>query len=83
MNAIRARAGIKPLQGLGATALIQAIAEENRVEFALENHRWYDLLRTGRAQQVLNISSVNRLLLPIPFAQVSIDPDLQQNPGLD
>jgi hypothetical protein len=53
------------------------------VEFALENHRWYDLLRTGHAQQVLNISSVNRLLLPIPFAQVSIDPDLQQNPGLD
>jgi hypothetical protein len=83
LNAIRSRANIKPLQGLGAAALLQAVEDENRVEFALENHRWYNLLRTGRAQQVLNISSVNRLLLPIPYAQVSIDPDLQQNPGLD
>lgn len=83
LNAIRSRANIKPLQSLGAAALLQAVEDENRVEFALENHRWYDLLRTGRAQQVLNISSVNRLLLPIPYAQVSIDPNLQQNPGLD
>lgn len=83
LNAVRSRANIKPLVGLGATALLQAIETENRIEFALENHRWYDLLRTGRAQQVLNISSVNRLLLPIPYAQVSIDPELQQNPGLD
>lgn len=83
LNAIRSRANIKPLQCLGAAALLQAVEDENRVEFALENHRWYDLLRTGRAQQVLNISSVNRLLLPIPYAQVSIDPNLQQNPGLD
>ncbi len=83
LNAIRARANVKPLGNLGAAELLQAIEDENRVEFALENHRWYDLLRTGRAQQVLHISTVNRLLLPIPYAQVSIDPDLQQNPGLD
>lgn len=83
LNAVRRRANIEPLEGLGKVALLQAIEQENRVEFALENHRWYDLLRTGRAQEVLGIASANRLLLPIPFAQVSIDPDLHQNPGLD
>ncbi len=84
LNAIRNRANV-PLftEPSNRAALILAIEQENRVEFALENHRWYDLIRTGRAQEVLNISDVNRLLLPIPFSQVAIDPNLTQNPGLD
>ena len=31
-----------------------AIEEERRVEFAFENHRFFDLVRTGRALEVLN-----------------------------
>ncbi|MFZ4861989.1 RagB/SusD family nutrient uptake outer membrane protein [Sphingobacterium sp. Mn56C] len=83
LNAVRSRANIKTLEALPQDKLLLAIEQENRVEFAFENHRWYDLVRTGRAGQVLNISSPNRYLLPIPFTQVAIDADLTQNPGLD
>ncbi|MFA6245393.1 MAG: RagB/SusD family nutrient uptake outer membrane protein [Mucilaginibacter sp.] len=31
-----------------------AIFQERRVEFAFENHRWYDLLRTGKAVDIMN-----------------------------
>ncbi len=86
LNAVRARANV-PLLGITDVAtktdLLLAIENENRVEFALENHRWYDLVRTGRAQSVLNIASTNRLLLPIPYSQIQVDPNLKQNPGLD
>jgi starch-binding outer membrane protein, SusD/RagB family len=62
--------------------LLLEIEKENRVEFAFENHRWYDLVRTGRAQEVLQISDPNKLLLPIPFKEILVDGEnLQQNPG--
>lgn len=35
------------------TQLLLAIENESRVEFALENKRWYDLVRTGRAPVVM------------------------------
>jgi hypothetical protein len=34
-------------------ALLLAIEKERRVELAFENHRWYDLVRTGRAKDVM------------------------------
>lgn len=34
-------------------ALLLAIENESRVEFALENKRWYDLVRTKRAAEVM------------------------------
>lgn len=30
-----------------------ALENERRVEFAFENHRWFDLVRTGRAEVVM------------------------------
>ncbi|MBE8719444.1 RagB/SusD family nutrient uptake outer membrane protein [Sphingobacterium pedocola] len=57
------------------------IEEERRLEFAFEAHRWFDLVRTGRAQQVLGISESFRLLLPIPYSQRLADPVIAPNPG--
>ncbi len=34
-------------------ALLLAIEKERRVELAFENHRWHDLVRTGRARDVM------------------------------
>ncbi|MEN0052035.1 MAG: RagB/SusD family nutrient uptake outer membrane protein, partial [Mucilaginibacter sp.] len=34
-------------------ALLLAIEKERRVELAFENHRWFDLVRTGRAKDVM------------------------------
>ena len=65
---------------LGQQAVIQAIEDENRVEFAIEPHRWFDLVRTGRAVSVLGISE-HQQLFPIPYNDIEADKDLQQNPN--
>lgn len=48
INAVRERAGVKPLK----TVTFENIVHENRVEFAFENHRYYDLRRWRLADQV-------------------------------
>lgn len=53
LNAVRKRAGLDPLSGLSQTALRDAIAHEQRVEVAFENHRWFQLLRTDKAIDVM------------------------------
>lgn len=49
INQVRARAG---LADLGASS-IDAILQERRIEFAFENKRWLDLVRTGQAVQII------------------------------
>jgi hypothetical protein len=46
INAVRSRAGIQELSG---SITLDDIAQEKRVEFAFENHRWWDLKRWRRA----------------------------------
>lgn len=53
LNAVRARAGLTALSGLSQATLREAIANEQRVEVAFENQRWYQLLRTGKAIEVM------------------------------
>lgn len=53
INAVRERAGVKPLK----TVTFENIVHENRVEFAFENHRYYDLRRWRLADQVWNGNS--------------------------
>jgi hypothetical protein len=88
LNAIRARAGLDSLSsGLSKTQVLQAVAQERRVElFAEWGHRWFDLKRSGNAATVLSTNkgfTVNSdaLLYPIPNAEIIDDPNLQQNPG--
>ncbi|SFR66890.1 RagB/SusD family nutrient uptake outer membrane protein [Maribacter stanieri] len=49
LNEVRARAGLGDATG----DLEEAIFEERRVELAFENKRWFDLVRTGRANEVI------------------------------
>jgi len=59
-----------------------AIENERRLEFAFEPHRWFDLVRTGRAAAVLNIADTRKYLMPLPNDQLLIDPALRpNNPG--
>ncbi len=37
----------------GDQAFLSAIEKERRVELAFENHRWFDLVRTGRAKEAM------------------------------
>lgn len=81
LNAVRSRAGIPLSTAATKDALLLAIENERRVEFALEPHRWFDIVRTGRAADVFKVTDPNRLVLPIPIQQILIDKALVQNPG--
>ena len=59
------------------------VEQERRVELAFENHRWFDLIRTGRAVEVMRSKgfSLNEtnLICPIPQKQIDVNPKLTQS----
>lgn len=81
LNIVRSRAGAAASTAATQAGLLLAIEEENSLEFAFEAHRWFDLVRTGRAGAVLGITNQNFWLFPIPLSDVLSDPDVVQNPG--
>ncbi|OQD41882.1 RagB/SusD family nutrient uptake outer membrane protein [Croceivirga radicis] len=82
LNQIRERAGLSDYAGgEDKNAIFQEIDLQRRLELVWEGHRWFDLLRQGRAQEVLGVSDANKLLLPLPASQIAADPALVQNPG--
>lgn len=91
LNQVRARArGENPdvLPDITTTErdeLRDAILNERKYELAFENHRFWDLVRTGRAEAVLGplgfVKGKNELL-PIPQSEVDISQGrIEQNPG--
>ncbi len=91
INAVRTRAGLSNLSGLSKEALSLAMEKERRVEFLHEGHRWFDLVRTGRARTVLNahyqsqnqrfLVEEHELIFPIPQNEIDLNPAVTQNPG--
>jgi len=66
-----------------------AIAHERRIELAMESHRWFDLVRTGKAEEVMSAIGTSegftyesyRVLFPIPQREIDVsDGCLDQNP---
>jgi hypothetical protein len=58
LNKVRFRAGVDDRTSVDVPnqeAFRDAIAHERQVEFAFENHRWFDLLRTGKAVEVMTL----------------------------
>ncbi|GAB2769175.1 RagB/SusD family nutrient uptake outer membrane protein [Rhabdobacter roseus] len=53
LNQVRARAGLAATTASSQADLRTAIYRERRVELAFENKRWFDLVRTGRVQEVI------------------------------
>lgn len=49
VNQVRQRAGLDELTQINA----DIVAKERRLELAFENHRWADLIRTGKAIEVM------------------------------
>jgi hypothetical protein len=87
---VRQRAGLDSLAyGMSKTDFAMAVEHERQVELAFEGHRWFDLVRTGRALQVMNAhfdGSISlqpyQLLFPIPQRQININPTvIFQNEG--
>lgn len=84
INTIRFRANLGGTTAVSHPALLAAIEEERRLEFAFEGHRWFDLVRTGRAVDALpTVSNVNQTLFPIPLSEIltNTSSGMYQNPG--
>jgi starch-binding outer membrane protein, SusD/RagB family len=85
-NRIRERAGLAPhVLNTDVTTqaeVLAAIDHERRLEFAEEGDRFSDLTRDPvRAQDLLGLPNANRLLFPIPKAELDVSPLMTQNPG--
>lgn len=88
LNVIRERAGLSDLSStLNQSQVLDAISQENRIEFFAEwGHRWFDLKRVAKANELLGpIKGANWQatdeLYPIPLSEIQRDPNLKQNAG--
>ena len=85
LNLVRDRATVPAVAGLSGQTLLNAIWHERRVELGLEGHRFFDLVRQGRAAQLLDGFVPGKSeLFPIPLAEITLsNGQLTQNPGYE
>ncbi|MFB9056866.1 RagB/SusD family nutrient uptake outer membrane protein [Mariniflexile ostreae] len=87
LNLIRKRADIPELDEAQAATLYgdleAAILHERLIELAFEGHRWFDLVRTGKAITVMNpingLSDEANFVWPIHEDALNRNPNLEQN----
>lgn len=77
INQVREKRGLEPIDGSTPGTFEEKLLHERRVELAFENHRWQDLLRFGKAKEVmaehLDIPEERvSLLYPIPLDEISV-----------
>lgn len=94
VNEIRERAGITPLdKNMSQDKARLAVENERQLELLFEGHRWYDLVRNERMEEVMaqatdkngvpmikDVSEFRRLM-PVPQGQIDINERLDQNTG--
>ena len=87
VNVLRVRANAPQVGSLSQAQMLRVIEDERRFELAFEGHRWYDLVRTGRSDQLMAVFNPNWTstynLWPIPQREIQSNPGLAdgQNPG--
>ncbi|HWL00637.1 MAG TPA: RagB/SusD family nutrient uptake outer membrane protein [Parapedobacter sp.] len=86
LNQVRQRAGLSPAATGSRDEVRELIYRERRLELSFEGHRWFDLVRTGRAFETMQSAGMQSFmtLFPVPLSQVQIinNPEIfPQNPG--
>ena len=81
---VNAQALLPPSVAAGQP-LLDAIWAERRAELGMEQHRWFDIIREGRAQAAMAVAGKTFVvgkheLFPIPAGEVAVA-GLKQNPG--
>ena len=72
----------------GMSATVAAIYKERVTElFAEFGHRWFDVIRTGRATTIFGTRKpgwkATAAFLPVPYEERKVNPNLGQNPGYE
>jgi hypothetical protein len=90
LNEVRVRAGLAPKTAADLPtqdAFRDAVFKERRVELAFENHRWYDLVRSGKAVEVMTAHGIQQktlsTLIPANGYQVNTNKLLLPIPQTD
>ena len=88
LNQVHKRAGLTEYSGLSQSDAREKIYLERRLELAFEGHRWFDLVRTGRALQTMASKGMKDYMtvFPIPITQIQLinNPSIfPQNHGYD
>jgi hypothetical protein len=95
LNNVRQRAGLTPKNATDIPdqqSFRLWMEQERRHELCFENLRWFDLVRTDRAYDVMkaflaqygmqaNLKSRDQYLYPIPQTIIDVSPIIDQNPG--
>lgn len=92
LNKVRLRAKLSATPANNKNDMRLAIEQERRLELAFEGYRWFDLVRTGRAIEVMQACTdhqstyaqrltVNRYIWPIPQNELDQNELLTQNEG--
>ena len=89
LDTIRKRTGLPLIStvnpSISQSELLLAIEHERRIELFTEwGHRWFDLRRNGRSDEVLNTKSgweSTDILLPLPQNELDLNQNLTQNLG--
>ena len=82
VNQVRNRAGLNDVEAAGSN-LLDIIYDERRLELMGEGHRFFDLVRTARAEQYIDgfIAPKNNLF-PMPLEEITFSQgNWNQNPG--
>jgi hypothetical protein len=83
LNRVRKRVSMPLVTTTDKSALKQAIYHERRVELGLEGHRFYDVVRQGRAADVLGKNGFKQgkhEYFPLPQLELDVCDKLVQNP---
>lgn len=97
LNQVRARVSLPPTTALTQSEVALAILKERRLELVVENNRLWDLRRyynndaaliqhinsqTDNAGNTFGVNAtVDKIYIPIPQAEIDVNPNLVQNPG--
>jgi len=92
LNSIRSRAGLADTTATDQAGMLDLILQERRVELFTEwGHRWLDLKRIGKVDEVMTVVAPDKggnwqsfkSLYPIPPVEIQRNPSLRghQNPG--
>lgn len=93
VNKVRSRVNLANTTASSQADMTLAIARERRLELAFEGQRRFDLLRTGKAIEVMNAQKDGTgknlgynvqpfmLVYPVPQQQLDLNPKLVQNPN--